>query len=119
MAIFKGPVTIEKYVKVEKGAVYNDGGQVTLYVYGDRAEEQPQGLAERDLLPIFKNDAAAVAEFLQEAKGKRAIGIAQLVNRLVEERKIVAELRHKPLWSALSTHGIYDKTLSNWNMLIK
>lgn len=31
----QGDIKIEKFIKVERGAVYNDGGEVTMNVYGE------------------------------------------------------------------------------------
>ena len=52
-----GYIKIEKLIKIEAGAVYNDGGNVTVNVYGkEQAKKSPEGLQQE----ATKSEVAAL-----------------------------------------------------------
>lgn len=116
----KGDIKIEKFIKVEKGAVYNDGGEVTMNVYGEEQPKKPSATAADEavvakLIPLFKGDEAGVRRFLASISGAMPTIVTAWVNELVKEGKIAPESKKKPLWTILHDHGLYTKTLTNWN----
>lgn len=126
MAIyFKGPVKIGKYVIVEKGGTYNeihnhnstDNSSNNTQVNAVMAAEN-DSVAEQ-LLPIFKGEAEQVQQFLLAIRGAQPSQITALVNDLIKQKKIVADLRFKPLWEILNGHGLYAPSLQNWDKQIR
>lgn len=93
-----GDIKIEKYIKIEAGAVYNDGGNVTVNVYG-KGDEKKEAEVKREnplseevkltvedeemLLPIFKGSRENLQQFFAEVKGLGPTRITAQVNRWI------------------------------------
>lgn len=82
----------------------------------------PQGNQEdekdpliNELLPIFMNNRAAAAEFLQDIREAKPTDITKRVKLLVKEGTISEEMSHKDLYDILFKYHYYDRTLQNWN----
>ena len=65
----QGNITIGKFIKVEAGAVYNDGGEVTVNVLTDRKQDPKDGKQEPGTLPpeLSTPQAMTYWQRLQEA----------------------------------------------------
>lgn len=72
-----------------------------------------------ELMPFFYNQRDVVEAFLLKVKGAKPVDVAAEVKRLVGNRVVSEMSCHKPLWAVLHENGLYDKTLSNWNQMLK
>ena len=115
----KGDINIEKFIKVESGAVFNDGGSVTLNNHFYGAEKETAPVAKSDLiqrlLPVFKGSEENVQRFLTAIRDAKPTKITAVVNEWVAQKLIDPRLRHKRLWEALNQNGLYCKSVANWN----
>lgn len=73
----------------------------------------------KELLLVFKGDAANAQSFLSSIRGALPTQVTALVNDLTMQNLIVKELRFKHLWHILNHHGLYAPTLQNWNKQIR
>ncbi|MDE5739198.1 MAG: hypothetical protein K2H92_02660 [Bacteroidaceae bacterium] len=91
----------------------------------DKVEESPanpdgqQQDIVNQLKPIFFGIEEDAREFLTRIQGMKPKQITDLVNQLVENKKISEVSCHRALWTVLHNHGIYMPTESNWNMQVK
>ena len=71
------------------------------------------------LKPMFFSDENNAISFLRNIQGMKPTQITDLVNKLVEERKLSDLSCHRGLYTVLHDCGIYDRSESNWNQQIK
>lgn len=72
-----------------------------------------------ELAPIFYGNREEVAAYLGRIKGADATQVVQVTNEYIQAQKISARSCNKPLWEIHHKHGLYAKTLTNWNNQIK
>ena len=82
------------------------------------AESREEDLVH-ELMPIFKSAKDEVLSFLDMVRNAEPRKITFVVNGLVKNHVILADLRKKALWSILHEYGIYNKTFQNWNEQIE
>ena len=130
-----GYIKIEKLIKIEAGAVYNDGGNVTVNVYGkEQAKKSPEGLQqeatksevaalekedEELLLPIFKGSRENSRQFFAEVQGITPQQVAAKVNAWIGDGRICNEQNMKNLWRVLNNKKIYTLTYQAWNHIVR
>ena len=68
-----------------------------------------------ELLPVFKNNREAAAEFLHGIRRAKPNDITRRVKLLAKNGTIAEELRYKYLYDILFKYKYYTLTLSNWN----
>lgn len=122
----KGNILIEKVINVSGNSTYIENYQNSSSTDNSSNNTQVNAVmaAEHDsvaeqLLPIFKGEAEQVQQFLSAIRGAQPSQITALVNDLIKQKKIVADLRFKPLWEILNGHGLYAPSLQNWDKQIR
>lgn len=126
-----GYIKIEKLIKIEAGAVYNDGGNVTVNVYGkEQAKKSPEGLQqeatksevaalekedEELLLPIFKGSRENLRQFFAEVQGAEPEQVTNKLNAWIVDGKIAKKFNIKNLWEILYKMKIYPYTYEAMN----
>lgn len=71
------------------------------------------------LKPMFFGNEEDARLFLGSIQGMKATQITSLVNQWVAEQRISVLSRKRDLWRVLHDCGIYTKSESNWNNLVK
>ena len=71
------------------------------------------------LKPMFFGNEDEVKDFLINIKGMKPKNITDVVNRLVDEKKLSELSCHRELYKVLYDNGIYTKSESNWNMQVR
>ena len=126
-----GYIKIEKLIKIEAGAVYNDGGNVTVNVYGkEQAKKSPEGLQqeatkseaaalekedEELLLPVFKGSRENLRQFFAEVQGAEPEQVTNKLNAWIVDGKIAKKFNMKNLWEILYKMKIYPYTYEAMN----
>lgn len=121
----------EKHIHFKQENVYGDKYDIhdnpnATFNFGGRREEahreqrdsREDALVE-ELTPIFYNDVEEVRRYAQAISGCKPTQVVDITGKLLHERKISDRACHKELWEILTRHGLYDKTLANWNSQLK
>ena len=81
-------------------------------------DEQQQDVVEK-LKPMFYGQIEDAKAFLVSIQGMKPTQITNMVNQLVDEKKISDMSRHRDLWKVLHEAGLYQPSESNWNQQVK
>lgn len=109
--VFTGPIT--GCVFAMPGAVVNQQASTPKDL-----EEEEQNVLKK-LTPIFFGDEAEAGAFLTSIKGMKSTQITEMVNKLVDAKKISEMSRKRDLWQVLHDAGLYSRSETNWNMQVK
>ena len=88
----------------------------------DSKEEEGIELPDEDMdifTMCFKGNREKAVKFLKEISCMMDSEKTDLVNRLVRNGDISNRYKRRKLWEVLLKNGLYNKSESNWNMIIK
>ncbi len=71
------------------------------------------------LSPMFYGSEDNAKAFLASIQGMKGKQITDMVNVMINEKKLSELSCHRDLYTVLHDAGIYDKSESNWNMQVK
>ena len=85
---------------------------------GSDAEDATDAIIDR-LKPIFYGSEQEARAFHESIQGMKPTQITDMVNQLVDEKKISELSSHRDLWKVLHDFDLYKRTEANWNMQVK
>ena len=85
---------------------------------GSDAEDATDAIIDR-LKPIFYGSEQEARAFHESIQGMKPTQITDMVNQLVNEKKISELSSHRDLWKVLHDFDLYKRTEANWNMQVK
>ncbi len=80
-----------------------------------RSAAVPQEEIVAKLKPMFYGDEDEANRFLATIQGMKPKQITDIVNKLVQDKKISDLSRKRDLWVVLHDYGLYIRSESNWN----
>lgn len=110
------------YLKLSRDELYD---LYSVLLIADKlAEQVGEALAEKEkivdeLAPIFNGDKEEARVFLNQIQEQDAVNITNRVRQYVEAEMIDENKKGSPLYNILFKYGIYTKSLSNWNNMVK
>ena len=110
------------YLKLSRDELYD---LYSVLLLTDKlAEQVGEALAEKEkivdeLAPIFNGDKEEARVFLNQIQEQDAVNITNRVRQYVEAEMIDENKKGSPLYNILFKYGIYTKSLSNWNNMVK
>ena len=110
--VFNGNITGCVFAMPGTAVTQNTGSQAP------SLNEKEVDIVEK-LKPMFFSDENNAISVLRNIQGMKPTQITDLVNKLVEERKLSDLSCHRDLYTVLHDCGIYDRSESNWNQQIK
>lgn len=112
------------YLKLSRDELYDLYS--VLLLTEKMAEQVGEALAEQEkivdeLTPIFMGDKEEARDFLNQIKGQTTTptDITNRVKQYVDAEMIDENKKGSPLYNILFKYGIYTKSLSNWNNMVK
>lgn len=119
----QGDFVMKKEVQYEVNNVEAGGIGIQVVNGGKPSDEKPLTDEEKEIIfelkTVFWGDEEEATQFLHCIKNMKDRDITQLVNKLVDGKKISDQSRKRPLWTILNKYKLYTATEQNWNYQVK